>query len=273
MIRLIALDLDGTTLRSDGSLSGRTRQALRAAMDQGVHVVVASGRSFHSLPSCLQEMQGLEYAISSNGAAVSRLTDGALLYRNCMEEAKVLEVLDLMESYPAALEGFVDGIPYAGRAYVENPAAFGAPPGSFPYIRRTRRPVDDIREFLRENRTRLDAVDILAADAGFKREIEEKLAALGDLYVTSSVPHLVEIGNRTAGKASALAWLSRFLAIPQEEILACGNAENDRDMILYAGIGVAVGNSPESLKAAADLVTEDNDHDGVAAVIEQVVLA
>ena len=91
--------------------------------------------------------------------------------------------------------------------------------------------------------------------------------------MTYSVPHLVEIGNRTAGKASALAWLSRFLAIPQEEILACGNAENDRDMILYAGIGVAVGNSPESLQAAADLVTEDNDHDGVAAVIEQVVLA
>ncbi|WP_434309673.1 Cof-type HAD-IIB family hydrolase [Hominifimenecus sp. rT4P-3] len=272
MIRLIALDLDGTTLRSDGTLSDRTKKALKEAIKRGVHVVVASGRSFHSLPLCLREIQGLEYAISSNGAAISRMLDGTCLYRNCMEEEKVLEILELMEPYPVSLEGFVDGVPYASREYVENPAAFGAPPGSFPYIRRTRRPVEHIREFIRENRTRVDAIDILAADVEFKREIEARLAALGGLYVTSSVPHLVEIGNKTAGKASALAWLSEFLGISREEILACGNADNDRDMILYAGVGAAVDNSSDSLKAAADVVTADNDHDGVAVVIEKMVL-
>lgn len=67
MIRLIALDLDGTTLRSDGSLSGRTRQALRAAMDQGVHVVVASGRSFHSLPTCLRRYRDLNMPSAPTG--------------------------------------------------------------------------------------------------------------------------------------------------------------------------------------------------------------
>ena len=78
-------------------------------------------------------------------------------------------------------------------------------------------------------------------------------------------------GSR-AGKAAALQWLAGELRIAPEEVMACGNAENDRDMLLYAGYGVAVANSPESLKRDADYVTEDNNHEGVANAIRRLVL-
>ena len=89
---------------------------------------------------------------------------------------------------------------------------------------------------------------------------KQKLAQAGDFYLTSSVDHLIEMAGSRAGKAAALQWLAGELRIAPEEVMACGNAENDRDMLLYAGYGVAVANSPESLKRDADYVTEDNNH-------------
>ena len=269
MIRLVALDLDGTALHSSGAFSPRTRRALEQAVARGVHVVVASGRPFRSLPDCLWQVEGLEYAVWSNGAAVSRLADGACLHRNCLPPEQVLAVLELLEPYPLAMEGAVDGVAYAAQAYVEDPEAFGAPAAAVTYIRRTRQPVPDIRRFLWENREGLEAMDVVVSDPSLKEKLREQLEGLGGLYVTSSVPHLLELASREAGKASALAWLAEQLSIGQEEIMAFGNAENDRDMIRFAGVGVVVADSPESLQDAADMVTAACDQDGVAQTLEQ----
>ncbi len=269
MIRLVALDLDGTALHSSGEFSPRTRRALEQAVARGVHVVVASGRPFRSLPDCLWQVKGLEYAVWSNGAAVSRLKDGVCLHRNCLPPEQVLAVLELLEPYPLALEGAVDGIAYAAQAYVEDPVAFGSPAAAVTYIRRTRQSVPDIRSFLRENREGLEAVDLVVPDPALKEKLRAQLEGMGGLYVTSSVPHLLELASWEAGKASALAWLAEQLSIGQEEIMAFGNAENDRDMIRFAGVGVAVADSPDSLRQAADLVTAAHDQDGVAQTLEQ----
>ncbi len=269
MIRLVAMDLDGTALNRQGEFSPRTRRALEQAVGRGVHVVAASGRPFGSLPACLWEVEGLEYAIWSNGAAVSRLADGACLRRNCLDPELVREILARMEPYPLAMEGAVDGVAYASREYIEDPEAFGSPADAVAYIRRTRKPVPDIRAFLWENQERLEAVDIVTPDPARKQELQEQLEPLEGLYLTSSVPHLLELASRKAGKASALAWLAERLSIGRQEILAFGNADNDRDMIRFAGVGVAVANSPDSLKQEADLVAGDHDRDGVAEILEQ----
>ena len=269
MIRLIALDLDGTALNPAGVFSARTRRALERASSRGIQVVAASGRPFRSLPDCLWQVKGLEYVICSNGAAVYRLPDRTCLRRSCLAPEQVLALLDWMEAYPAALEGAVEGEAYADQSYVEDPTAFGAPEAAVPYIRRTRRPVPDIRAFLRENRERLDAVDIVTPDPAFKQTVQEELSRWEGLYVTSSVPHLVELASGEAGKAPALAWLAGQLSLHRSEMIAFGNAENDMDMLRFAGTGVAMGNSPDPVKQAADLVTSDNAHDGVAEVLER----
>ena len=79
-VGLIALDLDGTTLRKDRSIGERTRRALQTAAEKGVHVVIATGRSLLSLPQEALSIKGIEYAITSNGAKIVRLSDGELLY-------------------------------------------------------------------------------------------------------------------------------------------------------------------------------------------------
>lgn len=172
------------------------------------------------------------------------------------------------------VEGFVDGVPYSARAYVENPVLFGASLYSVSYVKSTRRPVEDIFAFLLEHKEELDSLDIVVGDertkATLRRIISEQVEGI---YLTSSVPTLLEISDEKAGKATALAFLADYLQIPQETTVAFGNAENDIDMICWAGIGVAVENSPEEVRCAADEITRTNDADGVARWIERKQLA
>ena len=106
--------------------------------------------------------------------------------------------------------------------------------------------------------------------ATLRRIISEQVEGI---YLTSSVPTLLEISDEKAGKATALAFLADYLQIPQEATVAFGNAENDIDMICWAGVGVAVENSPEEVRRAADEITRTNDADGVARWIERKQLA
>ena len=269
-IRLAALDLDGTTLHSDKSLSEYTIQTLEKAHDQGMHIVVASGRSFASLPEQVIQFPWAEYAITSNGAAVYEVHTKKRL-RECRLKPEVVEkLLAIAKENHVMVEGFVDGVPYSARAYVENPILFGASLYSVPYVKSTRRPVEDIFAFLLEHKEELDSLDIIVGDARTKTTLRKLVTEqVQGIYLTSSVPTLLEIADEKAGKAAALAFLAKHLQIPQEATVAFGNAENDIDMICWAGIGVAVENSPEEVRRAADEITETNDADGVARWIER----
>lgn len=273
-IRLVALDLDQTTLRQDKTLSPATRDALEAVIACGIHVAVASGRSFASLPDCIREIPGIAFAVTGNGAAVCRMDDGERLYERFLTRESVQRILALVEEiYP--LEAFVDGVPYATAAYVRDPVRFGTPAAAIPYIQSTRTPVEDMRGFMRENADRLDAIDVVALDADRGApEVRERLAReVEDIYITSSAQQLIEIAHRDAGKAAGIAWLAEQLGVAAAETAAFGDAENDRDMIRWAGMGVAVANADPGTQEAADLVTASNEEDGVALVLREILAA
>ena len=125
-IRCIALDMDRTTLNPAGRLSENNRAALERAIARGIAVVIASGRTFTSLPADVLAVPGIEYAITSNGAAVYHLPTGKCLHRFLLEPASVERVLALTAGEDVTYEGFVDGQAYAERSYVEHPERYGA---------------------------------------------------------------------------------------------------------------------------------------------------
>lgn len=263
-IRLLALDLDGTALCSDGRLSYFNREALLDAHKAGMHIVVASGRAFASLPEEVMTLPCIEYAITSNGAAVYEVTSEKRIQAHYLKRAAVEKLLGIAGAHGLMLEGFVNGVPYSQRDYVEDPMRFGASAYSVNYVRRTRRPVEDIYAFLREHGEELDSLDLITGDMNLKAKLWEQIAAeVQDIYLTSSVSTLLEISDVHAGKASGLWFLAEYLGIRREEIAAFGNAENDVDMMRWAGLGIAVANSPEDVCAAADEVVPSNDEDGV----------
>ena len=264
-VRLIALDLDGTTLDSSKQVSEKNRNAIINAVKNGVHVCIASGRAFDTLPSVVTEIPGIEYAITSNGAAVYEIKDKKCLRSYKLTAESVKTILELTKDMPVTYEAFIEGRAYAGSEYIHNPVKFGATKEAIHYIQTTRTLIDDITGFIRQHVDELDSMDIIVKDADMKEKVCDAIyKETQDVYITSSVKQLVEISYKDAGKKSGVKFLADRLGVPKEEIAAFGDADNDKDMIEYAGYGIAVANASTSLKEKADYITLSNDEDGIA---------
>ena len=264
-VRLIALDLDGTTLDSSKQVSEKNRNAIINAVKNGVHVCIASGRAFDTLPSVVTEIPGIEYAITSNGAAVYEIRDKKCLRSYKLTAESVKTILELTKDMPVTYEAFIEGRAYAGSEYIHNPVKFGATKEAIHYIQTTRTLIDDITGFIRQHVNELDSMDIIVKDADMKEKVCDAIyKETQDVYITSSVKQLVEISYKDAGKKSGVKFLADRLVVSKEEIAAFGDADNDKDMIEYAGYGIAVANASISLKEKADYITLSNDEDGIA---------
>ncbi len=268
-IRLIALDLDDTTLRSDGSLAGETKAAIEAAIAAGLEVAIASGRAFNSLPQGVVSIPGIRYAITSNGAAVARVPGGERIVSLTLRENTVYRLLELFGT--ELLECFIGGQAYCDARYMADPLRYGCSEAYVEYVKTTRLPVDDMAEFMRDNAARLDSVDVLCRSLGHRAELRERARELPDAYITSSSPRLVEICGAEAGKGASLRRLCGILDIPASAVAAFGNGDNDADMLAFAGLGAAVKNASAACIAAADLVCAANDEHGVAQILYKII--
>lgn len=261
----IALDLDGTTLDHQGNLSRENRTAIEYAISLGVHIIIASGRSFQSLPKSVTEIPGIEYAVTSNGASVCQVSTGEKLQNYMIEKKVIHKILELTQDEEIVYEAFIDGHAYADIAYVNDPIRYGASPEAVEYVKGTRQFVEDMPAFMKAHAGELESMDIVVRNLELKKRICNKLECISDkIYLTSSVDQLVEIADKNAGKASGLRYLKEHLQIPREHMAAFGNADNDIDMIEYAGYGYAVENASDNCKRAADYIVRSNDQDGAA---------
>lgn len=269
-IKLVALDLDDTTLRSDSTLDPVTKDALIKVIDAGIEVVVASGRAFRSLPKEVLSIPGVRYAITSNGAAIEKSPSGERIMSRTVPEESVSEIL---EAFPEVymLEAFIEGQPYCLKDYIDDPLRYGCSKDYVNYVQTTRLPVSDMRKFILENASRLDSIDLICRSVDEKRVYYEKAKEISGVYVTSSSPRLVEISDAGAGKGKALRYLCKELNVCAENVVAFGNGDNDADMLSFAGFGVAVGNATDVCKASADFVCETNNDLGVAKTLLKLI--
>ena len=263
-IRCIALDLDRTTLNEHARLSDGNRQALEYAISKGVHIVIASGRGFASLPKDVISVPGIEYAITSNGASVYHIPSGKRLMSYTLAPESVQKILDLTAGMHLAYEAFMDGVAYAQADYVENPGLYGAA-NATQYIRSTRHPVSNFHTFLLDHSTELESIDLVVSNEAQMAELRPLLESnIPDLYITSSVHQLLELSHRDAGKHSGVRFVSDLLGISPLQVAAFGDGDNDVDMLSFVGCGIAVENASPSCLAAADFVTGHHRDDGVA---------
>lgn len=264
-VKCIALDLDRTTLDAKGILSKKNKEALEYAIEKGVHVVIASGRSFHTLPEDVVAVKGIEYAITSNGTAVYHIPTGKCLHQYQINGEKVKEILEISRQEHVTYEAFIKGTAYAGNTYVEHPERFGVTEESIEYVKRTRHRVEDIRKFMLDHIGELDCMDIVVPDTEKKEELMKKIKEkVSGIYVTSCIDQLIEISNEKAGKHSGVKYIMELLNLKREEIAAFGDGDNDIDMLEFVGIGIAMENASETCKNAADAITKHHHEDGVA---------
>ena len=268
-IKLVAMDVDGTLLGKEKNLTKYTRSVLKQAGENGIHLVIASGRAFGAIPEMLLNIEGMAYVITSNGSSIFRVADRKRIFGQDLEEEQVRQLLTFYKEQNCPMEVFVQGEAYASRDYYEHPEVYGASPSAVEYVHTTRKPVENLEDFTMENIHQIEGINYIVNDPVKKSVMRTELERMQNIYVTSSVPRYIEVSHGEVCKRNAMQWLGRYLNIEQKNMAAFGDGENDIEMIEYAGFGVAMGNAVDALKAAADFVTLSVDEDGVAHVIEE----
>lgn len=263
-IRLIASDLDGTLLTDRKELSKKTREVLDQAVQCGIHIVPATGRSFYSVPELVRNYPGVEYVITANGGAVYSVSKEKRIYQCLLEKESVEAAIAVRKRENMVLEVVIDGVPYAEEAYVRDPMPYLATEYGAKYIKATRKPVKDICGFAQEHAEELDSISFVCSYEDKERLYTSLDKEIPDIYVTSSVPNLMEIGHKDAGKGKTLLWLLKKLGISPDEAMAFGDADNDISMLTAVKYGMAMGNGTENCRKTAPYVTDTNENDGVA---------
>lgn len=271
-VKLIALDLDGTTLNNNGIISRENREALGKAAEKGVKIVVATGRPRTALPGDVFEIDAIRYVLTSNGARITDLVKNKSIYENCMSSLAAESAVKLLRQYPYVLECFVDGVAYIDGSYYRQVEKTGESFRDVRYILDTRNPVDDIYGFILEHSDSIENINVNFDDISEKPAMRERLLTIPEATITSSFNHNLEIGGATTSKAEALRCMGELLGIKQEEMMAVGDSPNDIAMLKASGFPVAVGNAKEEVKAAAIYVAPSNHENGVADAVAHFVL-
>ena len=269
-IKVIAMDLDGTALNHKKQLTERTRTAIQNAAKSGIQIVVATGRTFSSLAPEVLAMPEITCAITSNGAVVNRIPDGAVLLHNYPNPETVSEIAGMIQGEKIDTEVCTGGQAYIGQSYYDR-VLEGKTNRDVQYVKTTRHPVPDIYQFLLEHRVAIENINLNFKTLEEKLQWQQRFQKLPGVTPTSSFLFNVELGGATTSKAHALQALLDEWQMTSQQVMAFGDSENDLGMIQLAGIGVAMANGMEEVRQAADILAESNEEDGVAKIIEQLI--
>lgn len=273
---IIAVDMDGTLLNSQGQVTKRTTDILQRLLDEGHYVVPSSGRSQKLLPPAVASLKGISYAVLENGAVVWDWKNSCTLERFPMPEGMSERILSDTERMIRIsgkeiryyVEFFTEGQVYADENDRESLMGSDIPGNFADYMLH-----DHIfLENFREQKSLLDQAEklnLFFEDQEFGAVIRKEWSNVPELSVTSSVAGNAEFNAKGVNKGNGLLSLMKDLGINREHVVAIGDSDNDLEMLQMAGVSVAMGNAAAHIKEAAVYVTEDNDHEGAAAFLEK----
>lgn len=271
-VKVILLDLDGTLLNSDKTVSRANYAALERAADMGVHIVPATGRFYDAMPEEVRSLPFVRYVVTVNGAEIYDAKEDRVLHREELSPEEALEVYEYLSSLPALCDTYVEGWGYMDRSYYARIDEFISEPYVVKLLKELRTPVEDMRAFLRQHKVQ----KLMAFFKDMDRraaELERVKALFPNAAVSSSIVNNIEVNAKKANKGGALVNLCAVLGVDVKDSMAFGDGSNDLTMIQNAGVGVAMGNAYPGLKEAADYVALTCDEDGVAHAIEKFVFA
>lgn len=259
---LIALDIDGTTVNHEGALSDGVRDAVRSVVDAGHHVTIATGRGvFGTLPVLDRLGITTGYAVCANGAITLRLDPTLdagydIIESVTFDPAPALRVL--REHFPSALVAVEElGVGFKVSAPFPDGELDGIPE------------VVSFDELMATPVTRVTLRDPTATS----EEFIERTARIGLHGVEYAVgwSAWLDITPEGVSKGAALETVRRWLGVEPQYTVAVGDQRNDFEMLRWAARGVAMGNAPDEVKAAADEVAGDVDDDGLVAVLRSLL--
>jgi len=273
-IKLIASDLDGTFLKDDKTIPEENLKAFEACAAKGVEIVPATGRLVAGIPEEIRNLSGVRYVIGTNGALITDLWENKEISACRIKNELAVSILMLAQNSKDDImyDAYIDGLGYTSEYFYEHADKYAPSAAVAKLIRKTRQPMENHVSAVKNSGKDVEKVNMFFVSMEARQRMREMLAQIPGIFVSSSLPNNLEINAVGADKGSALLRLAEYLGISREETMAFGDGENDVTMIRNAGIGVAMENGEDCVKAVADHITCSNNENGVAEAIRQFVL-
>lgn len=272
MYKLVAIDLDGTLLDTDKEISEVNKRAIALAIERGTKIVICSGRVYSGARLYAKQVGSKDPIIACNGAVISENLNGKVLYSNPLATEDCLRIIDIYHKHEVYYHVYAgdtmltEKLDFTSLKYYKKNS--NLPPEDKVDIEVVENMADKIRSL--ENKV-LKFVTV-SNDLCLLKLIRNEIEQISSIDVMSSYYNNIEVMNKGVSKGAALKRLSEQLNISPEEMIAIGDNENDISMLRYAGLGIAMENGEDIAKEAAQYVTADNNHDGVARAIEMFIL-
>ena len=287
MYKLVAIDLDGTMLNSYGMVTENTKQAIKNTINKGTEVIIASGRPIDSIKTIAKEIGSENYFIAGNGALIYDIKKDEIIYEKFMNKQKVLEIIKICEENSISYNIYTEktiiakGLKYNVLYYYKENLKKEENKKTNITI------VEDVYEYIKnlENEKFLK-ITVCDETKSVFNSIIRKLRTVEDIDVldvlhmsrkmikqgTEDVPieyYYTEISLKDVDKWNAIEYLANKMNISKDEIIAIGDNINDKEMIENAKVGIAMGQSTPVITEIADIVTLNNNEDGVAKALEK----
>ena len=291
MYKLIAIDLDGTLLNSNGVVSNETKNVLKQIVNKDIKIVLASGRMIDSIKTIAKEIGGQKYLIAGNGSIVYDIENSQILYKNFLSKEKVLDVIKICEENSifyniyTQSEVLTPSLKYNVLYYNKENAnkeekdrtKINIVDNMYEYIKNSEK-----EDFLKiticdEDRTIFNSIirkvkQIKDIDVLDIEHMSRKNITNGTETVEISYSY-TEVSAQNVDKWEAIKYISERENILSEEIIAIGDNINDKKMIENAGLGIAMKGSTPNITEIANIVTEENNNaDGVAKVLKEILI-
>lgn len=267
--RLIVSDMDGTLLRSDHTISEYTREVIHDISDRGIDFMLATGRIFGGASHFAKEL-GLNTPILACNGALIKDMEGKVFSKRPIAPESLVRVFDLLTRNQCYFHFYGEENFYTRKFWDEWTTFYDfnkklPEKDRFPMIE-VPRPSDIIPK------DQILKVLVHCEGETNRRNLFQQLSEIPHISITSSWSNSFDICAEQVNKSSAIAQYAVKQGISPAEIVCFGDNCNDMDMLQYAGLSIAVGNSVPELKEIAKIVTETNDQDGVARAIQRYCL-
>ncbi len=267
--RLLALNIDGTLLRSNGRLQSSTKEAIEFVQKKDVYVTLVTNRHFQSAKKLAKALKIDNILITHSGAFVANRLDQPLFVKRIPEE-RTFNIVQVLENFPCNIRIVHERFSIGNRKKISSNLMSKmllntADPLFYPI-----QFVESLGDTLRDDPVATPKIDAFFEDQNELQHVQKVIQdAFPEVEVIQVNQEKLEIVSKGVSKASSLQLLGKHLGINLQEMVVIGNSLDDLEMIAQAGLGVAMGNSPIEVKRSADWITRSNDDQGVSYMVKE----
>lgn len=275
--KLVCVDMDGTLLNSRKIVSNINKSAIRRAHQLGVNIVVTTGRVYENAAFYSKLIGVKSPVIASNGAIIKDKNSDNIIYKKSLGIEKIKEIISICNKHKVGVnfnthDSFICGSRFVymlvSRLFLKSMGLSNKGKLNIEYVNGSCKLIDKVEQCYND----IIKCEIIHINQRKISTLKKELRELKNIEVVGSSKHNIEITAKFVSKGKAVEILANHYRIQRQEIITIGDSENDLSMIEYGGLGVAMGNASEEIKSKADYITDTNDNDGVAKVINKFIL-